>query len=261
MTALLGALAAAWVGLGAVAVRKLSQDPRLVRNYFRVKTTLPVALDFSLLALAWLASFLLVAVLAGGRPAKRVIRMHYRSQRDELVANVKSTWSTKWVLLYQYLLVGGVIGFGVVAWRGLCVGTNSESPLVVVLSGSMETAFYRGDLLFLTNLESEPVVPGEIVVFKIPGRDIPIVHRVHQVHSNGNLTEDKFLTKGDNNNIHDRGLYAHRQVWLERGQIIGRARFFVPYIGMVTIYLNDYPKLKFGLIGGMVLQVLWTRQV
>lgn len=61
------------------------------------------------------------------------------------------------------------------------VTTDSESPIVVVLSGSMEPAFHRGDLLFLTNRD-EPVRVGEIVVFKIDGRDIPIVHRVIKLH-------------------------------------------------------------------------------
>ena len=42
----------------------------------------------------------------------------------------------------------------------------------------MEPAFFRGDLLFLTNYPEEPIRVGEIVVFKIEGRDIPIVHRV-----------------------------------------------------------------------------------
>lgn len=46
----------------------------------------------------------------------------------------------------------------------------------------MEPAFHRGDLLFLTNYEDEPVRVGEIVVFKIEGRDIPIVHRVLKLH-------------------------------------------------------------------------------
>ena len=45
-------------------------------------------------------------------------------------------------------------------------------------SGSMEPAFYRGDLLFLTNPPSERYVTGDITVYKIPGADIPIVHRV-----------------------------------------------------------------------------------
>ena len=46
----------------------------------------------------------------------------------------------------------------------------------------MEPAFHRGDLLFLTNSPSEPIRVGEIVVFKIEGRDIPIVHRVLKIH-------------------------------------------------------------------------------
>ena len=61
------------------------------------------------------------------------------------------------------------------------VVTGSESPIVVVLSGSMEPAFHRGDLLFLTNHREEPIRVGEIVVFKVEGREIPIVHRVIKV--------------------------------------------------------------------------------
>lgn len=49
-------------------------------------------------------------------------------------------------------------------------------------SGSMEPAFHRGDLLFLTNYQEEPVRVGDIVVFKVEGRDIPIVHRVIKLH-------------------------------------------------------------------------------
>lgn len=49
-------------------------------------------------------------------------------------------------------------------------------------SGSMEPAFHRGDLLFLTNNREEPIRAGEIVVFKVEGRDIPIVHRVLKLH-------------------------------------------------------------------------------
>ena len=47
------------------------------------------------------------------------------------------------------------------------VMSNCESPIVVVLSGSMEPAFYRGDLLFLTNYDEEEIRVGEIVVFKV----------------------------------------------------------------------------------------------
>jgi signal peptidase len=94
-----------------------------------------------------------------------------------------------------------VISTGLMVWKGLGLVTNTESPIVVVLryvdqrfvlftspadlphSGSMEPAFYRGDLLFLTNPPNVPYQIGDITVYKIPGQDIPIVHRVLETHA------------------------------------------------------------------------------
>jgi len=61
--------------------------------------------------------------------------------------------------------------------------------VVVVLSGSMEPAFYRGDILFL-NMGQKPFRAGEVVVFNINGRDIPIVHRIIKVHEKEPGAED-----------------------------------------------------------------------
>jgi signal peptidase len=108
----------------------------------------------------------------------------------------------------------------------------------------MEPAFHRGDLLFLTNYKEDPIRVGDIVVFKVEGRDIPIVHRVLKLHEkyeilmlnnffkllNQIFREDgsvKILTKGDNNSVDDRGLYAPGQLWLQKKDIVGRARGFV----------------------------------
>ena len=85
-------------------------------------------------------------------------------------------------MYYQVLNFGMIISTALMIWKGLMVLTGSESPIVVVLSGSMEPAFYRGDLLMLTHDLEEPVRVGDIVVFKIEGREIPIVHRVLKVH-------------------------------------------------------------------------------
>jgi len=41
----------------------------------------------------------------------------------------------------------------------------------------MEPSFFRGDILFIT-WDNTPPTPGDIVVFKIPNQEIPIVHRV-----------------------------------------------------------------------------------
>ncbi|EDM08667.1 rCG24868, isoform CRA_a [Rattus norvegicus] len=148
-------------------------------------------------------------------------------------------------LYYQVLNFGMIVSSALMIWKGLMVITGSESPIVVVLSGSMEPAFHRGDLLFLTNRVEDPIRVGEIVVFRIEGREIPIVHRVLKIHEkqDGHI---KFLTKGDNNAVDDRGLYKQGQHWLEKKDVVGRARGFVPYIGIVTILMNDYPKFKPG---------------
>merc|ERR1712232_440651 len=114
-----------------------------------------------------------------------------------------------------------------------------------------EPAFQRGDILFLDN--SNPIVDvGDIIVFKIKDREIPIVHRVLKVHRNveedGVTVTQNILTKGDNNRVDDRGLYAPGQLWLNREDIHGKAIGVLRYIGMITIMLNDYPFLKYILI-------------
>lgn len=135
--------------------------------------------------------------------------------------------------------------------------TNTESPIVVVLSGSMEPAMQRGDILFLRDVQSPSVkiVPGDIVVFKIRERDVPIVHRVIEV-----TPDEKILTRGDNNLFDDRSLYAPGQYWLQREDLVGKAAGSIPYVGMVTIYMNDYPMMRFGLLGGLGLLVLLGKE-
>ncbi|UYV66353.1 SEC11A [Cordylochernes scorpioides] len=146
--------------------------------------------------------------------------------------------------LYQVLNFAMIVSSALMIWKGLMVVTGSESPIVVVLSGSMEPAFHRGDLLFLTNHKADPIRVGDIVVFKVDGREIPIVHRVLKLHENENGTA-KILTKGDNNSVDDRALYAPGQLWLNKKDIVGKAKGFVPHVGIVTILMNDYPKLKY----------------
>lgn len=79
--------------------------------------------------------------------------------------------------LTQILNFALILSTAFMLWKGLSVATNSPSPIVVVLSGSMEPAFQRGDLLFLWNRGVETGV-GEVVVYNVKGKDIPIVHRV-----------------------------------------------------------------------------------
>ena len=79
-------------------------------------------------------------------------------------------------LITQVLNLACIVLSALMMWKGLMVCTQSESPVVVVLSGSMEPGFYRGDILGLT-LFDDPLRNADIVVFQIEGRDVPIVHR------------------------------------------------------------------------------------
>ncbi len=80
----------------------------------------------------------------------------------------------------QIISLGLIVTSALMIWKFLMVISNSESPVVVVLSGSMEPSFRRGDILFLW-MQAEQFAIGDIVVFKIDQREIPIVHRVHRV--------------------------------------------------------------------------------
>jgi signal peptidase I len=72
------------------------------------------------------------------------------------------------------------------------------------------------------------------------------------------------LTKGDNNEIDDRALYNEGypfyQEWLGNEHLMGRVHGHFPYMGMLTILINDYPFLKFALIGSMAVFILATRE-
>ncbi|KAI0306129.1 hypothetical protein B0F90DRAFT_1808621 [Multifurca ochricompacta] len=151
-------------------------------------------------------------------------------------------------VLLQILNFASVLASGLMIYKGLGLITNTESPIVVVLSGSMEPAFYRGDILFLVNPQNKRYEVGDITVYKIPGQDIPIVHRVLETHDvvkvvNGvrqakPLPENQLLlTKGDNNYLDD------------RKHIVGKVRGY-----------NDFPQLKYALLGGLGLLALVQRE-
>lgn len=84
-------------------------------------------------------------------------------------------------MIKQLLLFANILATAYMAWKLLGAVTNTESPIVVVLSESMSPAFERGDILFLS-MSAAPIVTGDIVVFKIAGREIPIVHRALKIH-------------------------------------------------------------------------------
>lgn len=151
----------------------------------------------------------------------------------------------------QIITLGSILSMALIIWKMLIFFTACESPVVVVLSGSMEPGFRRGDALFL-NMKASPIQSGEIIVFKIEGKETSIVHRVITAHRRHNASEINLLTKGDSNNVEDsRGIYADGQKWLEQHHVMGRVTGYLPFVGWATIVMTEKPLIKYLLIGGL----------
>ena len=69
-----------------------------------------------------------------------------------------------------------VVASALMVWRGFMLVCGNESPMVVVLSGSMEPSMYRSDILVLFKRETLEV--GDVIVYQIANEKIPIVHRI-----------------------------------------------------------------------------------
>ncbi|KDR70943.1 hypothetical protein GALMADRAFT_254547 [Galerina marginata CBS 339.88] len=185
-------------------------------------------------------------------------------------------------VLLQSLTLASAIASMLMLYSGLGIVTNTESPIVVVLSGSMEPAFQRGDIIFLSNPTHRPYTNGDIVVYKIPGAEIPIVHRILETHDisddhdrkghrysfskipgpigrSENTPQQLLLTKGDNNPVDDVALYNGVD-WLRGEQVIGKVWGFLPYVGYVSIAMNDMPRLKYAAFAAMGLAALIQRE-
>ncbi|XP_021275445.1 signal peptidase complex catalytic subunit SEC11C-like [Herrania umbratica] len=160
--------------------------------------------------------------------------------------------------LYQAVSLGMIIASALIVWKGLICITGSESPVVVVLTGSMEPGFKRGDILFLY-MNKDPIRAGDIVVFN-DGRKVPIVHRVIEVHERRDTREADILTKGDANDMDDRVLYTSSQHWLQQKYIMGRAVGFLPYVGYVTIIMTEKPVIKYILLSALGLLVIASKE-
>jgi len=124
----------------------------------------------------------------------------------------------------------------------LQISFNTETPIVVVISDSMEPQIHRGDLLFVMGIEPENIKNGtiedkngDIIVFNAQGLWLtapiePIVHRVIDKYQIGDTWY--FRTKGDANPIPDHAPIPEMSII---GVVVGG----IPYIGFVKIFLTE----------------------
>ncbi|KAM3244149.1 hypothetical protein ACQJBY_055832 [Aegilops geniculata] len=141
-----------------------------------------------------------------------------------------------------------VIALLVLVPEGMMLVTGVKSPTMAVLSESMEPAIKKGDMVFVHNMSNKPFREGEVVLFKVDGFEHPIVHRVIKVYEHRDTGEILILTKGDNNSVDDRFLYASGQLWLQPHAIIGRVAGYLPYAGWPSVFISEAYKVSLFLL-------------
>lgn len=78
----------------------------------------------------------------------------------------------------------------------------------IVLSGSMESEIFPGDLAIVKDIGTEELKVNDVIAFR--SEDIVVTHRIVEIkNENGAI---KFKTKGDNNNSQDVGDVLPEQV-------------------------------------------------
>jgi len=158
------------------------------------------------------------------------------------------------------ILLGVLLAHALMAYTAVKAATGAEFTSRVVLSGSMEPAFERGDLLlFRKGGGGDPIRAGDVVLFKPAHGDMPVVHRVIQLHErrdDGGGGVD-ILTKGDNNGVDDSEL-LYDQPWLHRHHVMAKAVGYLPNAGWPSVAMYEKPVVRKVIVGVLGLGVLVT---
>ena len=141
------------------------------------------------------------------------------------------------VLLISFAFFGSFIIYFV-----LQVSLNTQTPIVVVVSGSMAPTINEGDILFVQGRDPSLIQngsavekDGDIIVFNAYGLWSsapldPIVHRViEKWYDNGTWY---FRTMGDANSLPD-------PVKISEDKVIGVVIGGIPFIGWIKIVLTE----------------------
>ena len=119
------------------------------------------------------------------------------------------------------------------AWilnQGMAMALTTDMPVVAVESNSMVPVFYKGDILVLAGAGPDDLKVGDVVVYSVEGRSIPIVHRIIKMNPDGS-----FQTKGDANNGQ-----LNFEYYVDPQSVHGRVAAVVPYLGWVKIGTMQY---------------------
>ncbi|WP_168168831.1 signal peptidase I [Methanopyrus sp. SNP6] len=131
-----------------------------------------------------------------------------------------------WKAAIFYVVLGVALGYGLRYGLGFVLGT--PDPVVTVISESMYPYYNVGDVLLVVGVPYRDIKVGDVIVYRLPGKPIPIVHRVIA------KTPEGVITKGDNNPLPD--------PWcpIRPKEISGKVVLRIPYVGYPKALIDRY---------------------
>ena len=129
------------------------------------------------------------------------------------------------------VLIVLVIGLYIIFTGGLKLALNTDTPIMVVVSGSMRPTININDLIIVQGVDPHTLKVGDIIVFKNPNYPNQpcesghcIVHRIIEIVKTNPLT---FRTKGDAN-------YAPDPFLVRENDVVGKVIMIIPQLGIIT---------------------------
>jgi signal peptidase I len=167
----------------------------------------------------------------------------------------KSNNPLSWIV--DILIIFLIVKFIIFPVAGAAFGTSM--PFVIVESGSMHhegsfdvwwqthkawyldnnipkdeiqqywpflNGFNKGDIVIVKG--SKEYKKGQVIIFQVPGRGVPIIHRIISIKQKNN--ETIYSTKGDHNDGQ-----LSEELEIHKNQIIGKAVSRIPYLGWIKL--------------------------
>lgn len=103
-----------------------------------------------------------------------------------------------------------------------------------VLSGSMESVYPTGSLIYVVKADPAKLEVNDIITFKMPSGTIATHRIIELVTDESKPGIVRFRTKGDENNIADGTL-------VDLESVIGKPVFCIPFLGYLATYIMHPP--------------------
>ncbi len=146
-----------------------------------------------------------------------------------------------------YVIVGIVLAW--VINQGMAAALSTDMPVVAVESNSMVPVFYKGDILVLQGDAPSDYAVGDVIVYSVEGRSVPIVHRIVKINPDGS-----YQTKGDANN----GQLPF-EYHVDGSAVHGKVSVIIPYLGWVKLGVTEYvlPNVIYIILAAVLIGVVY----